>query len=662
MEEPVSSSASTTSPLIDASLLADVIASSLTVSPEQLRKSSCQSYLSNLTTFGLQELLSEPTVLQTQSHHLTSSLTALTHTSYPTFLSLHRTTNALTSSLTSLSSSLDSLLTTSLPALEESAVGWKDRTDIVLNDRSKARVVLEQHEKIRDLLEIPLLIDTCVRNGYFAEALSLASHAKTLAGNASSSSKSPPLILSSVLSEVHHSIMQMLLSLLTTLYEPNRKLPALWKAINFLRKMDVFGPSSPFASTPPQTKPSVPPLDGDKPLDFIADNISNEEQIALTFLVGRESCLKVTLEACGSDISRLTQHSELDEREKEDLARYLKRYIDLWREGVYDIITQYSTIFLEKPSGSSTSQQSPTKSTVDSGQATIGLEMTRLHTLITTYASRALTTHLLPLLSPCLPLLSLSLLPSLLTQLTYCSTAFARVGLDFRGILSLLFSHAVAEVVSHEMRHAGNKFASRFQNFSTQKDSGAKKITLGPSKWLVTPAAVSSPPVPNSPSSPTFSPSSTGSAPHIPPHIITSYPPLAEHTNSLLGILNNLRLLAPTSILHTLVRVLDDDVLGKGGEAILAYVKAVFSENMPNGTILEEEAEVEAHEKENKVAISIGHVYFSVFVPFMRRALVEGVYGTPLDSNFDGGGGTLPSVVMDWEDFVLEQEASEEES
>lgn len=652
MEEPVPSCTPTTSPFVDASLLADVIASSLTVPPEQLRKSSCQSYLFNITNFSLQELLSEPTVLQTQSHHLTSSLTSLTHTSYPTFLSLHHTTNALTSSLTSLSSSLDSLLTTSLPALEEAAAGWKERTETILNDRSKARVVLEQHEKIRDLLDIPILIDTCVRNGYFAEALSLASHAKTLAGNLSSSSKSPPLILSSVLSEVHHSIMQMLLSLIATLYEPNRKLPALWKAINFLRKMDVFGPSSPFASAPPQTKLFVPPMDADKPLNFIADNISNEEQIALAFLVGRESCLKITLEACGSDIFRLMQHNDLDDREKEDLARYLKRYIDLWREGVYDIITQYSTIFLEKPSGSSTSQQSPIKSIVDSGQPAIGLEMTRLHTLITTYASRTLTTHLLPLVSPCLPLLSLPLLPSLLTQLTYCSTAFARVGLDFRGILSLLFSHAVAEVMSHELRTAGDKFASKFQDLSTQKD---KKFPLEPSKWLVTQAAVSSPPVPNSPSS-TLSPSSTGSAPHIPPHIITSYPPLAEHTNSLLGILNNLRLLAPTNILHTLVRVLDDDILAKGGEAVIKYVKAVFSEGISNGTILEEGVEIDVQEKEDTVAMSTGHVYFAVFVPFIRRALVEGVYGTPLDSNFDGGGGILPSVVMDWEDFVLEQE------
>ncbi|KIM47714.1 hypothetical protein M413DRAFT_57907, partial [Hebeloma cylindrosporum] len=578
-----------TSRLSDVSLLTDVIASSSKGPLVQFTKPNSQTYLSNLTTFGLQELLSEPTTLQTQSHHLTSSLTSLTHTSYPTFLSLHRTTNALTTSLSSLSSSLDALLTSSLPALEECAAGWKVRTESILKERGKARVVLEQHEKIRDLLEIPLLIDTCVRNGYFAEALSLVSHAKSLASTAASSNKPISLIISSVLSEVHHSIMQMLLSLLSTLYEPNRKLPALWKAVNFLRKMDS------------------------------------------------------TLEPCGGDIVRMTKHGELDEREKEDLARYLKKYVDLWREGVYDVITQYTTIFLEK-SASSTALQ----------------EWVRLQALITTYASRALTTHLLPLLSSSLSLLSLSLLPSLLTQLTYCSTAFARVGLDFRGILSTLFSDAVAEVVSQEMRKSTVRFTSRFKipSVSTQStthiiNGTAKSKWETPSKWLVTTASAALPPVPVTPLTPA-APSLTHSPPHIPPQILASYPPLAEFTNSLLGVLNNLRLLAPTDILPTLAIVLDNEVLGESGEILHAYIKTFCKDPppaMPNGA----DAGDDGSEKEKKVIMSFGQVYFGVLVPFVRRALVEGVYGVALDSNFEGGD-RLPNVVMDWEDFVLEDQ------
>ena len=62
------------------------------------------------------------------------------------------------------------------------------------------------------------------------------------------------------------------------------------------------------------------------------------------------------------------------------------------------------------------------------------LPNTLLRTLLTSYASHALTSLLLPTLHHHLPHAASSL-PSLLTQLTYCAAAFARVGLDFRGVL-----------------------------------------------------------------------------------------------------------------------------------------------------------------------------------------------------------------------------------
>jgi hypothetical protein len=464
----------------------------------------------------------------------------------------------------------------------------------------------------------------------------------------------------------------MLLSLLSTLYEPNRKLPALWKAVNFLRKMDVFGPLSPFVSAPPHLKSILPQLHNEKSFNFLGNAISSEEQIALAFLVGRESCLKSTLEPCGSDIARMTNHGELDDREKEDLARYLKKYADFWREGVYDVITQYTTIFLEKPTSSvvlSPTRPAHSKSpSLSSQPSAVNQEWVRLQTLITTYASRALTTHLLPHLSSGLPLLSLSLLPSLLTQLTYCSTAFARVGLDFRGILSALFSHAVVEVVSQEMRNSTDNFISRFKipsaptQSTTRSTNGIVKARWDtPSKWLVATASAALPPVPITPLTPTVPPL-THSPPHIPPQILASYPPLAEFTNSLLGVLNNLRLLAPTDILPTLANFLDNEVLGKSGEILHTYIRA-FRKDPPPTTINGNNSDTgeDENEKEKKVIMSFGQVYFGVLVPFMRRALVEGVYGVTLDMNFEGGV-RLPNVVMDWEDFVLEDQEESEES
>ncbi|KAJ2917814.1 hypothetical protein MD484_g2560, partial [Candolleomyces efflorescens] len=669
--------AASTSKLQDVSDLTEVLLSGTSnqSSTITLNRPGSKSYLSRLTSFSLQELYTEPATLQTQSHHLTSSLTSLTHTSYPTFLSLHQTTTALTNSLESLASSLSSLLDSSLPALEESATNWKDRTEEVLRERGRAKVVLDQHDKIRDLLDIPLLIDACVRNGYFAEALSLASHAKALSSSTSFQDKSPPLILQSVLAEVHNSVTQMLLSLLGTLYEPNRKLPALWKAVNFLRKMDGFGPSSPFAS--PDSKSKIQVYLSSEDIVSSEEEISSEEQIALAFLIGRETCLRSTLETCGSDVTRLTKDTEriLDDREKEDLARYLKNYIDAWREGAYDIVTQYTTIFLERSSatGPSRSGSGQTPVTVSSSLQQ-EQELLRLHSLITTYTSHALNNHLLPILAPALPKLSLSLLPSLLTQLTYCSTAFARMGADFRTILSLIFADAILQVVTSNLRFAASKWDLRLQK-ATGSPKDASSVTTSssitrrqavtpPSKWLVTPTAAASPPTPlaASPGTGSSPPQAKGPA-HIPPQMLASYPPLAEHTNSLLGVFNNLRLLAPVSILPDLIEVVHG-VLAQGGDSLLAYLQAYASTlALLNTNAAVTEDEVERRRKERGIARAVGDVYFGVFVPFVERALVEGVYNsstTPTKEN--GRDRKLDIQIEQWDQLkagaLKEQEIS----
>jgi hypothetical protein len=515
------------------------------------------SYLSHLTNLPLPTLLSEPNLLQTQSHHLTSSLTTLSHASYPSFLSLHRATTSLSSSLDSLSSSLDSLIRHSLPKFDERISSWKDDTDAVLHERKKAKVVLDQHDKIRDILDIPILIDTCVRNGYFAEALSLASH------NASLSSSTSPAILHSITVEVQHSIAQMLVTLLSTLREPNRKLPALWKAVNFLRKMDVF---------------------------------DSEDLIAVAFLGGREECLKASLDGCGRDVQALILSTgaeggmQLGEREREDVARYLRKYIDLWREGVHDIISQYTSIFLDT---------TPTPV---------------LHTLISTYATHALSTHLLPPLKTLLPLVP-SALSSLLTQLTYCATAFARVGMDFRGLLDGLFCEAVGKGVGRELKDAGAQWVARVRG-AVMKGHGKTTVPMPPSRWLVSTTAAATSPTAVSPN-----PAESAETPHIPPPILASYPPLAEFTNKLLGTLNGLRLLAPIGVMGELSDVLDG-VLGEGLEALLGYAKEIVNKRKDGGGEGDSQVEVEEN-----VVRAAGTVYVGVFVPFMRRALMEGVYG-----------------------------------
>ncbi|KAG6911259.1 hypothetical protein DXG01_002097 [Tephrocybe rancida] len=591
-------------------------------------------YQTHLTTLSLPALLAEPGTLQTQAHHLTSSLTSLTHTSYPTFLSLHQTTTALSNSLSSLSSSLSDLISTSLPALQEATAAWNTRTTDVLRERSKARLVLDQHDKIKDLLDIPIFIDSCVRNGYFQEALALWSHVNAMAARPNA-----PPILASVHAEVETAIAQMLVVLLGTLNEPGRKLPALWKAVNFLRKMEAFGPGK------------------DKPEHGIpgclaSDEASSEELLALAFLSGRLACLTTALEPTARDIHRLTNSvsfssptdeelpsldkPHLSDRDKEDIARYLKKYIDAWREGAYDILTQYSTIFLEQqpqqslPTSPTPAPRSPThqrRSSVQLHQPQ--LTSTTPAPSLLPLLSPHLLSHLLPLLKSTLPLLPLPLIPSILTQLTYCATAFTRVGLDFRGLIGGLVSSAVASAVRQGL-HVIEPLLSHNNNNRKSRSASERK----PSEWLITASAADAPPAPAQIQTP----------PHIPPQMLAAYPPLAKYTNALLGVLNSLRLLAPVSILYELVSALDA-TLGKAGEELVDYLKGFIVTGSEKGE----------WERDDRVARAAGEAYFRVLVPFVRRALVEGVYGVEIGKLGELGGEgeeSLRGLLEEWERIV----------
>lgn len=371
------------------------------------------SYLDGLSSLQLCDLLAAPTTLSTQSHTLTASLNALAHTSYPTILSSHNTSSALLNSLSSLNTSLDTLLDTALPALDDVARTFREKSGpTVIEERQRTRVVLEQYDKLRDLLDVPVLMDTCVRNGLYAEALTLGGHATTALSALStirsqggevlpeSDGRTPPLLLVSALqAEIAASLHAMRLLLLGTLHEPGRKLPAFWKAIQFLRRMQVMP----------------------------------ESELALAFVSARIDCLQNALQAVERDagVSVTTFSDDGDnitgtntaDREKEmdrhaeDVARFLKRYIDVWREGAYDLVTQYTTIFLERssPHGSASSSHLPSTTPLPDPVIKHTLPSTLLGLLlptIKTYLRRAYP-HLAPLS----------------TQLAYCSSAMARIGM-----------------------------------------------------------------------------------------------------------------------------------------------------------------------------------------------------------------------------------------
>ncbi|EIM83195.1 Dor1-domain-containing protein [Stereum hirsutum FP-91666 SS1] len=528
-------------------------------------------YLSHLTTLPLSTLLSEPPSLSSTSSQLTNALTTLCTSSYPTFLALHSSTTSLSTSLSAFSNSLSSLLST-LPLLESSSTSFSAESKTVQAERKAFTLVLSQSPTLHSILDIPLLTDLCIHNNLYNEALDLHAHASALA------LKYPEVeVVRDVKAEVDGAIRGLVCNLLGMLSEPGVKLPALWKAVGILKRMDVLG----------------------------------EEELAVAFLSGRGACVEGALNGVRSGLE--------GEEGKEKWVRYMKKYVDVWREGLHDLITQFSTIFLSSPS---TSPSTPSQF---------------IQSLLPTFTSHTLKTHLLPTLHLSLPHIAHdpSSLTALLSQLNYCAASFARVGLDFRNLLGPIFEDAVRGNVEAALRSATENFVGVVESHSHKWTQGRKPK---PSDWLLALSPLGVPVLPPSPSPPPNH-AQPNAAPHIPPQILASFPPLAVFVNSILTTFNALRLLAPIGLGPELIEELDRR-LARGGRALLRYVQIVQEELLFRRSSVENDGDgaPQTHEemepgndrdRERSVLRRVGEVWPGVVVPFLRWGLSEGVFGAP---------------------------------
>lgn len=489
--------------------LAELLSSS-SVSQQDLSSHATHSYISHLTSLPLDTLLTEPGRLATESDILSADLTQLCHSQHKTFLSLRSASNALSSSLGALTSSLDAMLNDWIPNLDAEARMFTENTRHIQQRRAKASLVLEHHEKLLDVLELPHLLATCVKNGYYSEALDLANHfEKNLM------SILPP---STLLESVHTSVIGSLQTLLQHLLQHLRapaKLPALFKTVNLLRRMEVC----------------------------------SEEQLALAFILGRSAFL---------DDAFSTVNASNERDREEDPARWLRKWVEVFREGVYDIITQYSSIFLANPPNLNPNQPTPSLSSNASS-------VTLLRSILTNFTHAHLS-QLLELLRstlPKIPLADMSSLSSLVTQLSYCASSFARVGLDFRQALVPIVENTVLEIVGKAFAESADALLKSVAD----ADRARKHI----SEWLVEVEGITSPP---------RRAAAVTTQVHIPPQRLVHIPSLAVYTNSVLTALNALRLMPMPSI-YDRIRLQLMRSLVRASDALLGSLKSrVLGENM----------------------------------------------------------------------------------
>ena len=410
-----------------------------------------------------------------------------------------------------------------------------------LKRRAKIGEALEHVDRLGDILELPRLVATCVRAGHWAEALDLAQRADELELRARASDLTGSArLLRKVKDEIVREIVGLRARVLETLRERTLKLPAAMRSIAILRRL--------------------------------GDGKDNEPTLRLIFLAARADCLSGQL-----DQLQAGAHGDADE----DRVRFVKRWIEIWRDVVGDTAAIYADVF--GPSGAKA--------------------MVALHTFLQHALSR-----LLAMLQSHLPHITpVSSLSALLTQLSYCAAAFGRHGLDFRPTIASLITQRLSDVITAKWLAAHEALAAELSRAGSTLDD-----------WLIAPDARAKllttdlPAAPALPSGLTAPPSLVDAAPidfssATPSQSLTLLPPIARLANAHATALNELRLL-PAQSLYPTLRSAQTASLVKSGDALLTLVNAVA----------EDDVEV--------VRRAIG-CFARALAPYFEHALRRGVYG-----------------------------------
>jgi hypothetical protein len=274
-------------------------------------------YLSYLTSLHLSDLILEPAKLNSSSAQLTNVLTTLCHTSYPTFISVHQSVNTLSTSLDAFSSSLDALIDV-LPAVEQKAKGFLEEVKDVQAERKRMKVVVENLGRVEEIVGVGSVVEGCVRSGWYGEAVEVEMRIASLARKLDPDGRG---VVWDVKAEVDQRIRSMVGDLLSGLRESGtNKLPVLFKTVGFSEEDGSLGRR--------RDRSSVFELQVGVPQEIFGRPGRGEEDFwAFT------------------PVTPSFQSSVSGER-------YLKRYVDVWREG-------FTISFLSSPRYSSSDRLRP---------------------------------------------------------------------------------------------------------------------------------------------------------------------------------------------------------------------------------------------------------------------------------------------------------------
>ncbi|KAA0064511.1 conserved oligomeric Golgi complex subunit 8 [Cucumis melo var. makuwa] len=282
---------------------ADELASSTAATLLPLASAAQQPYVSELLSFTLDRLNKEPELLQVDAERIRRQIQEVAVGNYRAFIAAADALLAIREEVSSIDKHLESLIS-EIPNLTSGCTEFIESAEQILEERKMNQILLTNHSTLLDLLEIPQLMDTCVRNGNYDEALDLEAFVAKLSTMHPKQTLFFPHripVIQALVAEVRRTTQSLLSQLLQKL-RSNIQLPECLRIIGYLRRIGVF----------------------------------SEYEMRLQFLRCREAWLTGILE-------------DLDQR---NAYEYLKGMINCHRTHLFDVVNQYRAIFADDTSGS----------------------------------------------------------------------------------------------------------------------------------------------------------------------------------------------------------------------------------------------------------------------------------------------------------------------
>ena len=413
--------------------------------------SSYMSHLSSLTLSSLES--TERPALAQSSHSVLLALQALATRSYRSLIESQGYLSSLNTQLALLATNSRALHDAVLAVDEDvqrfSRSYSKNNSNELLQRRSNALLLARNADRLSDILELPSLVSTAISatgtsgttgtmvsgssasgSAGYSSALDLHAHVKRLHHLYSNSS-----LVSSVASQTEEAMQRMTVNIVTSLRSPNLKLAGAMRMIGWLRRV------APDLEDKTRGR-IIRPGEGGLGAVLLVCRLANLTTLLgalepLRELADHESAARVSK---GKSSRASSQTNESPWSSGQHTERYLKRYIEIFREQSFAIISMYRNIF---PGFTPDERPDTAKREVPSESRTQDLgPLNPIPPPLSTFPL-----HLVQLLTDTLHYYLPNIRDgaareSLLTQVLYCARSLGRLGGDFSPLLASLGSTA----------------------------------------------------------------------------------------------------------------------------------------------------------------------------------------------------------------------------